>query len=77
MTETTRTWKGTVVSAGADKTIIVAVDRFVTHKKYRKKYRVTKRYAVHDPANAYGVGDTVTFRASRPISKRKRFVVVE
>lgn len=70
-------WKGTVVSDAADKTIVVAVERFVTHPKYRKKYLMTKKYAVHDPANRYHVGDTVTFRASRPVSKSKRFTVVE
>ena len=73
----TQKYSGTVVSDGGDKTIIVAVDRFVTHPKYRKKYRDTKKYAVHDPENRYHVGDTVQFVLTRPISKRKRFVVVE
>ncbi len=73
----TRQWRGTVVSDAADKTITVAVDRFVMHPKYRKRYRVTKKYAVHDPNNRYTVGDTVTFILTKPISKRKRFVVVE
>ncbi len=76
-TKTIKQWRGTVVSDKPDKTVIVAVDRFVTHPKYLKKYRVTKRYAVHDPENRYKVGDEVTFRLCAPLSKHKRFVVVE
>ncbi len=72
-----RQWQGVVVSDKADKTIVVAVERFVTHPKYRKKYRVTKKYAVHDPDNRYKEGDVVTFACSKPISKRKKFVVTE
>ncbi len=70
-----RQWQGTVVSDIADKTVVVAVERFVTHPKYHKKYRITKKYAVHDPENRYTVGDTVQFVRSKPISKRKKFVV--
>ena len=72
-----RQWQGTVVSDAADKTIVVNVTRYVTHPKYRKKYRVSKKYCVHDPENRYSVGDVVRFTVSRPISKRKRFVVVD
>lgn len=69
--------KGTVVSDAMDKTIVVAVDTFKTHKKYLKKYLSTKKYKVHDPENAYKVGDTVEIVASRPMSKGKRFEVVK
>ncbi len=72
-----REWQGTVVSDKADKTIIVAVERFVTHPKYRKKYRVTKKYAVHDPDNRFSEGDVVRFVCTQPISKRKKFIVVD
>ena len=72
-----RVWNGTVVSDAADKTIVVAVDRYVTHPKYRKKYRSTKKYAVHDPDNRYRVGDAVRFTLCAPISKRKKFKVIE
>ena len=71
------TMKGTVVSDAMDKTIVVAVDTFKTHKKYLKKYLSTKKYKVHDPKNSYKVGDTVKIVQSRPISKGKRFSVVE
>ncbi|PID51739.1 MAG: 30S ribosomal protein S17 [Candidatus Moraniibacteriota bacterium] len=69
--------KGVVVSDAMDKTIVVAVDTFKSHKKYLKKYISTKKYKVHDPENAYKVGDTVEITASRPVSKDKKFVVVK
>ena len=75
-TKIIRHWSGIVVSDVNDKTIIVAVNRFVTHPKYLKKYRETKKYAVHDPQNRYKIGEKVTFRLCSPISKRKRFIVV-
>jgi len=68
--------KGVAVSDAMDKTVVVAVDTFKTHKKYLKKYLSTKKYKVHDPENAFAVGDTVTFTSSRPISKGKKFIVV-
>ncbi len=71
------TMKGTVVSDAMDKTIVVAVDTFKTHPKYRKKYLSTKKYKVHDEDNSYKVGDTVEIQSSRPMSKGKKFVVVK
>ncbi|MFA5986841.1 MAG: 30S ribosomal protein S17 [Parcubacteria group bacterium] len=68
--------KGTVVSDAMDKTIVVAVDTFKTHKKYLKKYISTKKYKVHDPENAYKIGDVVKIVPGRPMSKDKKFVVV-
>ncbi len=69
--------KGVVVSDVMDKTIVVAVDAFKTHKKYLKKFVATKKYKVHDPDNTYKVGDTVRFVPSRPISKGKKFIVIK
>ena len=69
--------KGVVVSDAMDKTIVVAVDTFKTHRKYLKKYLSTKKYKVHDPKNQYKVGDTVRFVSSRPVSKDKKFIVLE
>jgi len=68
--------KGTVVSAGNDKTIVVAVESFKTHPKYLKKYKSTKKYHVHDEKNRFREGDKVEFVASRPFSKKKRFKVL-
>lgn len=71
-----KVFKGIVVSR-SDKTISVRIDREVEIKKYHKKVRVSKKYAVHDPANDYTVGQTVTFVETRPLSKRKRWIVVK
>lgn len=70
-----RTFSGEVVSDKGDKTIVVKIDRVVTHPKYHKRYMVSKRYAVHDPENQYHVGEQVEFVECRPISKQKRWVV--
>ncbi len=68
--------KGIVVSDKMDKTIVVAVHAFKTHPRYRKKYRITKKYKVHDPENKYKTGDVVEFTECRPVSKEKRFRVL-
>lgn len=67
--------KGTVVSDAANKTVIVAVDSFITHSKYKKKYKVTKRYKAHDEENSHKAGDVVKIIPCRPMSKEKRFKV--
>lgn len=67
---------GVVSSAAVEKMITVTVDTLKTHPKYGKKYRSTKKYLVHAPEGGYAVGDSVTFRECRPISKRKRHVVI-
>jgi small subunit ribosomal protein S17 len=68
--------KGTVVSVGMKKTLVVAVDSFKTHSKYLKKYRLTKRYKVHDEESKYKIGDIVEIIPCRPISKDKFYKVV-
>ncbi|MDD2806933.1 MAG: 30S ribosomal protein S17 [Patescibacteria group bacterium] len=71
-----RKFKGTVASANGHKTIVVEVVRTKMHPKYLKRYKVTKRYQVHDEKNQYQSGDVVIFVESRPISKQKRWRVV-
>ena len=68
--------KGIVVSDKMAKTIVVAVTEFKTHPKYKKKYKSTKRYKVHDEEKRYKVGDTVEIVPCRPISKDKAYEVV-
>lgn len=68
--------KGVVVSDKMDKTIVVSVETFKTHPKYLKKYRLTKKYHVHDAENKYKVGDKVEFFSTKPISKSKTFQVL-
>ncbi len=72
-----RIFKGTVVSDKMDKTVVVAVTRFVKHPKYQKFLKITKKYKAHDEANAHKVGETVSIMESRPLSKDKHFSVVE
>lgn len=68
---------GTVVSDKNDKTVIVAVERAKRHRLYHKVIRTTKRYQVHDPENQATIGDQVRIEECRPISKLKRWQLVE
>lgn len=68
---------GTVVSDKNDQTIIVSIGRTTRHRLYRKVVRLTKRYAVHDPENKATLGDVVRIEECRPISKTKRWRLVE
>ena len=81
VTEETRgrrkTLIGTVVSVKMDKTAVVAVERRYPHPLYHKIIRSTKRYKAHDPNNAAVLGDTVKIVESRPISKEKRWRIME
>ena len=72
-----RVLQGTVVSDKGDKTITILVERRVMHPIYKKYIRTSKKYAAHDEQNRYKVGDAVSIIESRPISKRKRWTVVE
>ena len=68
--------KGVVVSDKMNKTVVVAVDSFKTHPKYKKKYKVTKKYKAHDAENKCKVGDVVEIAPCRPISKDKSYKIV-
>lgn len=70
-------FSGIAVSDKMAKTIVVRVDRKVSHPKYKKSYTVSKKYKVHDEHKKYKVGDTVTFVGCRPMSKDKRWRVIE
>ena len=67
---------GTVVSSKMKDTITVEVSRYVKHPKYKKYVMKTKKYLAHDPGNTKEVGQRVTIKSCRPISKRKHFAVV-
>ncbi len=71
-----RVLNGVVVSDSCDKTVIVRVERRVMHPIYKKFVSRSKKYAAHDEANRYRAGDAVRIEESRPISKRKHWVVV-
>lgn len=72
-----RVMRGTVIGDKADKTVIVRVDRRVMHPLYKKVVRRSKRYAAHDDGNTHKVGDIVQIRECAPISKRKRWIVLD
>lgn len=68
--------KGVVVSDKMNKTVVVSVSRFIKHPKYGKFYKVNKKYKAHDEENKYKIGDKVEIMETRPISKDKRFKVL-
>ncbi len=68
---------GRVVSDKMDKTVTVEVTRTVKHPRYHKFVSRRKKYKAHDENNECAVGDTVVIRESRPLSRHKRFVVIE
>ena len=72
-----KTLTGVVTSDVADKTITVTVTSRETHPIYGKQYSVNRKYAAHDEKNAAKIGDKVTIIESRPISKRKKFTLLE
>ena len=71
-----RVMQGVVVSDKEDKTVTVRVERRFMHPLYKKVIRRSKKYAAHDEANGCKVGDVVSIRECRPISKRKRWEVI-
>lgn len=81
MTETAKTrgrqqvLTGVVVSDKMDKTVIVAVQKTVVHRLYRRYMKRTAKFAAHDEKNACRTGDRVVIVSSRPLSKRKRWRV--
>jgi small subunit ribosomal protein S17 len=68
---------GVVVSDAMDKTVVVRIDRVVRHPLYGKTIRRSAKLAAHDEANDAHVGDTVRVTETRPVSKTKRWRVVE
>ncbi|NLV88976.1 MAG: 30S ribosomal protein S17 [Tissierellia bacterium] len=67
---------GSVVSDKMDKTVVVAVETFVTHPLYKKQIRRTTKFKAHDENNECKVGDIVKIMETRPLSKDKRWRVV-
>ncbi|MFN4146592.1 MAG: 30S ribosomal protein S17 [Runella sp.] len=68
---------GRVVSDKMDKSCVVAVERKVKHPKYGKFMKKTTKLMVHDEDNACGIGDTIRVMETRPLSKNKRWRLVE
>jgi small subunit ribosomal protein S17 len=68
---------GRVTSDKMDKTVVVEVERLKRHRIYGKVLKRTKKYMVHDEENACRIGDLVRIVESRPLSRRKHWVVEE
>jgi small subunit ribosomal protein S17 len=66
---------GTVVSDKMEKTVVVAVERQVRHGLYGKSQKKTSKFVAHNEGNEAKVGDTVAIAESRPLSRRKRWIV--
>lgn len=74
---TRKTRVGIVVSTKMNKTITVTIERQVPHPLYKKYFKTTKRFLVHDEHGTAGVGDKVLIMETRPLSKTKRWRLVE
>ncbi|MCB1481588.1 MAG: 30S ribosomal protein S17 [Rhodobiaceae bacterium] len=72
-----RILQGVVVSDKMDKTVVVLVERRFTHPLLKKTVRRSKRYQAHDAENTHKVGDLVRIQECAPISRSKRWTVVE
>ena len=66
---------GRVVSDKMDKTVVVAVERQVRHSVYGKSQKKTSKFVAHNEDNEVKIGDTVAIAESRPLSRRKRWIV--
>jgi small subunit ribosomal protein S17 len=70
-------YTGKVVSDKMNKTVVVAVTRLFQHPRYKKTVKRVTKFKVHDEQNKYNIGDTVKIIETRPLSKEKRWVVIE
>jgi small subunit ribosomal protein S17 len=68
---------GVVVSDKMDKTIVVAVENFMRHSVYGKTIKRTKKYKAHDEKNECKIGDVVKIMETRPLSREKRWVLMD
>lgn len=67
---------GVVVSDKMQKTIVVKVESIKEHPKYKRRYKMHKKYKAHDENQEYHTGDTVIIEETRPISKDKKWKVI-
>jgi small subunit ribosomal protein S17 len=72
-----RVLQGVVVSDVQDKTVVVKVERRFTHPLLKKTVRRSKNYHAHDEANSFKTGDEVSIEETKPLSKLKRWIVLE
>lgn len=72
-----RTYTATVVSDKMDKTVVVAITRLFQHRQFRKTVKRVTKFKAHDSENACKVGDLVSIEETKPLSKDKRWRIVE
>ena len=68
---------GTIISNKMLKTVVVKVERLKEHRKYKRRFRVHKKYKAHDEKGEYHIGDKVVIEECRPMSKEKRWRVIK
>jgi len=71
-----RQLRGIIISDKMANTAVVEVERLKFHNKYRKYYRITKKFKAHNPKNNYHLGDKVVIEATRPLSRDKRWRII-
>lgn len=69
--------KGIVVSDKMQKTVVVRVERIKAHPKYKRRYKISKNYKAHDEKQEFKTGDRVIIKECRPISRHKKWRVIE
>lgn len=68
--------QGVVVSDKMQKTVVVEVERMKEHPKYKRRYKIHKRYKAHDEKGEFHTGDNVVIEETKPISKDKNWIVI-
>ncbi len=71
-----RLLQGIIVSDKMDKTVVVKILRLKKHPKYKKYFKVTKKFKAHNPENQFHTGDKVIIGETKPMSKEKRWIVI-
>jgi small subunit ribosomal protein S17 len=69
--------KGVIISDKMQKTVVVQVERIKEHPKYKRRYKIHKKYKAHDEKEEYKIGDKVVIEECRPISKDKSWKVIK
>jgi small subunit ribosomal protein S17 len=77
MNKSRKTILGQVVSDKMDKTVVVAVERYRTHRLYKRRIRRITKFKAHDYNNSCKLGDTVRIEETKPLSREKRWRVIE
>ena len=72
-----KTYTGKVVSNKMDKTVVVAITRLFQHPVYKKVVKKVSKFKAHDAGNTCDIGDTVIITETKPMSKDKRWLVLE